>query len=51
MSADGANWVPISLNGTSDGTKQIWYITGLADGDHQINGKNGGNRLWIDYVE
>ena len=55
ISADGAGWAPISLNGTSDGTKQIWNITGLEDTDHQVlgltNPQNGGNRIWIDYVE
>ena len=55
--ADGGPGVPVSLNGTSDGTQQIWNITGLEHTDHQIRGitspnpENGGNRTWIDYVE
>ena len=56
MSVDGSQWAaPISLNGTSDGTKQIWNTTGLEDGDHQVlaltNPQNGGNNIWIDHVE
>ena len=55
ISADGSDWVSVPLNGTSDGTKQIWDITGLEDGDHQVLGltspQNGGNKIWIDHVE
>ena len=56
MSVDGSDWFsPVSLNGTSDGTKQIWNTTGLEDGDHQVlaitNPQNGGNSIWIDHVE
>ena len=38
ISVDGSEWTPISLNGTSDGTKQIWNTTGLEDVDHQLLG-------------
>ena len=52
---DGNNPAYISVNGTSNGTKLIWNISGLPDGDHQVHGlslpQNGGNKIWIDYVE